>query len=293
MIVVIAVGIQDHPAAAPITDTPWISDYQIIAHPSFSQGITAVSKIAFALSGTSGFFAIVSEMRDPRKYTHAMLVCQITVTTVFMTIGCVVYYYCGSYVASPALGSAGGVIKRISYGFAMPGLIVTTTICTHVKSPLSNPCHDYFGLIYDTNSVQIAAKYIFVNLLRGSHHLNRSTPTHWIIWISCTSGVTLIAYIIASTIPVFNSLVSLIGALLGTMMCFQPMGCMWLFDNWGKGRQSSRYWLPKVCWAVFVILSGCFVTVAGTYSSVVGIMVDYKDSGGSAAFSCADNSNST
>ncbi|KAJ5328370.1 hypothetical protein N7452_008760 [Penicillium brevicompactum] len=270
MIIVIAVGIQDRPASAPLTDTPWVSDYQIIAHPSFTQGIAAVSKIVFALSGTPGFFAIVSEMRDPRNYTQAVLICQITVTAVFMTIGCVVYYYCGSYVASPALGSAGGIIKKISYGFAMPGLIVTTTICTHIP-----------------------AKYIFVNLLRGSRHLNRSTPTHWMVWISCTLGVTVIAYIIASTIPVFNSLVSLIGALLGTMMCFQPMGCMWLFDNWEKGRDSSRFWLPKVCWAVCVIACGCFLTVAGTYSSVVGIMVDYEKSGGSAAFSCADNSNST
>lgn len=138
MIIVIAVGIQDRPASAPLTDTPWVSDYQIIAHPSFTQGIAAVSKIVFALSGTPGFFAIVSEMRDPRKYTQAVLICQITVAAVFMTIGCVVYYYCGSYVASPALGSAGGIIKKISYGFAMPGLIVTTTICTHVTKHSSS-----------------------------------------------------------------------------------------------------------------------------------------------------------
>lgn len=44
------------------------------------------------------------------------------------------------------------------------------------------------------------------------------------------------AYIIASAIPVFNNLVSLIGALLGTMMSFQPMGCMWLYDNWSQGK---------------------------------------------------------
>jgi hypothetical protein len=136
MIVVIAVGIQDRPAAAPITNTPWVSDYKIVAHPSFAQGITAVSKIAFALSGTPGFFAIISEMRDPRKYTCAVLACQMSAMAIFMTTGCVVYYYCGSYVASPALGSAGGIIKKISYGFAMPGLFVTTTICTHVRIPL-------------------------------------------------------------------------------------------------------------------------------------------------------------
>lgn len=103
----------------------------------------------------------------------------------------------------------------------------------------------------------------------------------------------MIAYIIASTIPVFDSLVSLIGALLGTTMCFQPMGCMWLYDNWGKGRQSSKWWLLLVCWSVLVILIGTFLTVAGTYGSVVGIMEAYAASGGSSAFSCADNSNSS
>lgn len=103
----------------------------------------------------------------------------------------------------------------------------------------------------------------------------------------------MIAYIIASAIPIFDSLISLIGALLGTMMCFQPMGCMWLYDNWGKGGQNSKRQLLMVCWSVFVVLLGCFLTVAGTYGSVVYIMESYQRSGGSAAFSCADNSNST
>ena len=71
-------------------------------------------------------------MRNPRQYTQAVLVCQSFVTAMFTVIGCVVYYYCGSYVASPALGSAGGTIKKICYGLALPGLIVTLTIVAHV-----------------------------------------------------------------------------------------------------------------------------------------------------------------
>lgn len=140
---------------------------------------------------------------------------------------------------------------------------------------------------------QIPAKYIFVHLLRGSRHLNSNSFTHWACWLSCTMGIVVIAYIIASTIPVFDSLVALIGALLGTLMCFQPMGCMWLYDNWGKERRCSRRWVFMVCWSVFVVVLGCFLTVGGTYGSVVGIMDSYWHSGGSVAFSCADNSNST
>lgn len=95
--------------------------------------MTAVAMIVNAYAGTPSFFSIVSEMRDPRRYTRALLVCQSVVTTVYIIVGCVVYYFCGSYVASPALGSAGVLMKKISYGFALPGLIVTTMLVVHVS----------------------------------------------------------------------------------------------------------------------------------------------------------------
>ena len=78
------------------------------------------------------------------------------------------------------------------------------------------------------------------------------------------------------------------------MMCFQPMGCMWLYDNWHKRREglATKQWWFMVFFSVFVVISGTFLTVAGTYGSVVGIMDSYKTEGGSAAFTCADNSGS-
>lgn len=75
-------------------------------------------------------------MRDPSKYPAAMVICQSGVTAVYLVIGCVVYYYCGSYVSSPALSSAGALIKIISYAFAIPGLLATMTIVTHVRIQL-------------------------------------------------------------------------------------------------------------------------------------------------------------
>lgn len=47
-----------------------------------------------------------------------------------------------------------------------------------------------------------------------------------------------------------------------------------------------------VTWSVFVIVSGTFLMIGGTYGSVVSIIDSYKEDGGSAAWSCADNSNS-
>ncbi|EEY20248.1 neutral amino acid transporter [Verticillium alfalfae VaMs.102] len=210
--VTVAVGIQDRPASAPQTGE-WSSDFKIINHPSFTEAITAVSAIVFAFAGTPAFFAIASEMRDPKLYTRSLIICQSGVTAIYIAIGCVVYYFCGSFVASPALGSAGTTMKKVCYGLALPGLMVTTVLVIHLPG-----------------------KYMFVRFLRGTKHLASNTIIHWATWFGCTFGVTAIAYIIASAIPVFGGLVSLIGALLGTFLSFMPMGCMWLYDNWARGK---------------------------------------------------------
>ena len=129
-----------------------------------------------------------------------------------------------------------------------------------------------------------------MRVLRGSKHLTGRTTIHWITWLGSTFIVSLVAYIIASSIPVFSGLVSLVGALLATSLCFQPMGCMWLYDNWGPGnREKTLGWLLKVAWSVFVILSGFFLTIGGTYGSIVSINNSYRQSGGSAAWSCSNN----
>ncbi|KAF4943195.1 hypothetical protein FSARC_14991 [Fusarium sarcochroum] len=243
---------------------PWRSDYKITNNPPFHEAVSAVSTLIFAYSGTSAFFPIASEMRDPRYYTRSLLVCQGVVTVTYLTVGVVVYYYCGSYVATPALGSAGPLLKKICYGLGLPGLIVSTLLNLH-----------------------FASNYIFVRSLRGSKHLISNSMTHWSTWLGCTFGCALVAYLIASGIPVFGGLVSLIGALLGTLQSFQPMGCMWLYDNWHKERTAK--WGLMVMWSILVIVSGTFLMVSGTYGSIVGII---NSSERTASWSCADNSNS-
>ncbi|KAJ5455837.1 uncharacterized protein N7458_004101 [Penicillium daleae] len=268
--VTIGVGIQDRPSAAPRGGV-WKSDYKLFNNPSFADAASAISSLVFAYAGTPAFFSIVSEMRDPRQYTKALVVCQTVISFAYIVVGIVVYYYCGSYVSSPALGSAGPVVKKVAYGIALPGLLVTAILLTHIPS-----------------------KYVFVRILRGSNHLTSNSAIHWITWLSSTFGVTLTAYIIASSIPIFGGLVSLVGALLGTLLSFQPMGCMWLYDNWARGKEApTMKWRLMVGWCIFVIVSGTFLVLAGTYGSITGIIDSYREVGGSAAWSCADNSGST
>jgi hypothetical protein len=128
--------------------------------------------------------------------------------------------------------------------------------------------------------------------LRGTKHLSHPTTRHWITWFGFTAAVSLTAYIIASAIPVFGGLVSLVGALFGTLMSFQPMGCMWLYDNWHRSNRDWK-WKAMVAWSIFVIVSGTFLLIGGTYGSISGIIDSYNKDGGTKAWTCADNSNSS
>ena len=54
------------------------------------------------------------------------------------------------------------------------------------------------------------AKYLFLRLLKKKpRHITQNTVTHYVYWFGCTGGVAIVAYIIASAIPVFGDLVSL------------------------------------------------------------------------------------
>lgn len=132
LILTIAVGVEDRPAAAP-QDGPYKSNYKLVGDPTFYEAISALSSMVFAYAGTPAFFSIISEMREPRDYTKSLIACQGTVTATYTAIGIVVYYYCGSYVASPALGSAGHLMKKVCYGIALPGLLVSCLILLHVS----------------------------------------------------------------------------------------------------------------------------------------------------------------
>lgn len=205
-------------------------------------------------------------MRDHRMYNRAMYISQASTSIVYIVIGSVVYHFCGQYVSSPALGSAGPLLKRISYGLAIPGLVATVTIYLHV-----------------------VAKMVFVLLLRGSKHLTSNSAVHWGIWLSCTTGCGLIGFILAQSIPVFPQYMGLNGSFFLPWTSLIPCACMWLHDNWrGKPRERTLGLKLHAAFAVFVLLCGLFLCGAGTYGAINDIVASSKGQ----AWSCKDNSGS-
>ncbi|KAK7431950.1 hypothetical protein QQZ08_001569 [Neonectria magnoliae] len=264
-IFVVAVTQQDRPAAAPPTgdfDLGWVA----VASPSFVAGITASANVFISGSGSSMYLPVISEMRRPQDYRKAALLTGVIVGAMYLTFSLVIYHWCGVWLTTPAFGSAGTLFKKISYGIALPGLIVGVGIYQHV-----------------------AAKYMFVRILRDSRHLQKNTTTHWATWMGSNLILGILGFIIAEAVPILNYLLGLAGSL-----CFAPFSLifpalLWMYDfksyRTGSGREKALYGLH-----IFIVLIGLFMVVGGTYGVAVSIKQAFTSGLIGEVFSCADNS---
>ncbi|RDW56702.1 hypothetical protein BP6252_14023 [Coleophoma cylindrospora] len=267
MIIVIAVTIPARPAAAPQTG-PFELGFGALppAGTTFATAWAASIAVYASSANTSGYIPVISEMRRPQDYFKALYACMTWITASYLSLGLTIYAYCGKWVASPALGSAGPTIKIIAYAIAIPGLIAGGTICIHV-----------------------AGKVVFVRILRNTHHLTSNTKTHWAVWLSCTFGTGFLGWLCAEAIPFFTSLVSLIGS-----TGFAPLGIclpalLW-FSMYPKHYKGDLKMKLQVVGHLALLLLGIFTTVAGTYANILNIIDQYKSGLVGSAFACADNS---
>lgn len=268
LVVTIGVGVADRPAEAPQTG-PWDKDLHVFNNPTFGQAMGAIGQQVLSVGATPAFFSIKSEMRNPNMYNRSLLLCQLSSMSFYIAIATTTYYYAGQYIASPAFGSAGVLIKRIAYGLALPALFVSCTIYTHVP-----------------------AKWIFVNILKGSEHLTKNTFKHWITWFACVLGCVLFSYVVASAVPVFNGLVGLVGALFGAFLCILVTSLMWIYLYGAEWRTGGTKLKLAVAAHILMALAGAFLMVGGTYGSILDIKASFDSGDTASPWGCADNSNS-
>lgn len=104
--------------------------------------------------------------------------------------------------------------------------------------------------------------------------------------------MTVISFLIASGVPIFNYLLSLAGSIAFAPLALGLPGWLWIYDH--ADYYKGNVW-QKIMYLLHVILIGIsiFLTIGGTYGVIVQIMDAYKDGTISSAFSCADNSNSS
>jgi len=233
---------------------------------AFHSAFLSVTNIVFAYAGHVAFFSFISEMRDPKDFPKALILLQVTDTSMYFIVAMVCYAYAGDKVDSPALGSAGGVVGKIAWGLAIPTIIIAGVIYGHV-----------------------ASKYIYVRLFRGTKHMHSRSWTSlgsW-SWIVITLTMWVIAWIIAESIPVFNDLLALISSLFAAWFTYGISGIFWLFLNWGGYTKNWRKMALTVVNLGLLAMGAC-ICGAGLYASGYAI----HSESGSGSWTCASNAQS-
>lgn len=81
--------------------------------------------LTFRLGGHAAFFGIAAELKEPRDFPKAICLLQSIDISLYLITSVVIYRYAGVDVESPALGSAGPVVKRVAYGVALPTVCIS------------------------------------------------------------------------------------------------------------------------------------------------------------------------
>lgn len=210
------------------------------------------------IAGHVAFFSFISELKNPREFPKALALLQVCDITMYIIVAIVVYRYGGNGVASPALGAAGALVKKIAFGLAIPTIIIAGVIYGHV-----------------------ASKYIFIRLF-GAKAMARKTKKSFLIWAAITGVLWTIAWIIAQSIPDFNDLLGVVSSLFASWFTYGTSGIFWLFINKGK-------WLSTPSKALLTLVN-CFLIIMAAAICGIGLyasgMAIHESAGKGGAWSC-------
>lgn len=256
MITMVGVGVE-HPGGGKV---------DVTVQSNLYTGFGAVTNIIFAYAGHVAFFSFISELHTPSTYPKALFLLQSIDTSTYLLVALVTYHYAGAPVASPALGSTTPLLRKTAYGAAIPTIVIA-------------------GVIYG----QVAAKYVYVRLYRGTERMGTKgwRSGGFGIWALIVAGLWAAAWIVAEAVPVFNDLLALVSALFASWFTYGLSGVFWLYLNYGRyGESKGKVFLTGVNVGIFGL--GAVICGLGLYSSGTAIHKDATRSNGS--FSCADNS---
>ncbi|KAI0362578.1 hypothetical protein OH77DRAFT_1416854 [Trametes cingulata] len=234
---------------------------------NFASAFLAVTDIIFAYAGHVGFFTFIAEMKEPKDFAKALYMLQIADTTLYLIVGIVVYSFAGPTTVSPALGNTGPILRRISYGVALPTIIIAGVINGHV-----------------------CAKLVFIRIFRRkgvhSRHMTTHSWTGWLTWIAICFAIWILAFVIAEVIPFFNDLLGVISAIFASWFTYGISGIFWFHltpreERWTTWRQK----LKTIFWSGIIMMGG-FIMVAGLYASINSIIDGYRSGGFPHPFTC-------
>ncbi|KAF2470083.1 transmembrane amino acid transporter [Lindgomyces ingoldianus] len=232
---------------------------------SFYEAFFSITNPVFAYAGHFLFFILISEMKRPQDAMKAAYVLQGFATTFYAVFAVVMYVYLGPMVASPAFSSLETKWAKAAYGIAIPNFLIAGSLYSHT-----------------------ASKLIFIRLFRCSRHLYSHTFTGWSTWTFLIILMNSLAFVLAVAVPIFSYLIGIAASLFASWYTYGIAGAFWLHDSYHDEegiRTWKRKW-PQACLAAATFMVGGFICVAGTYVTVRGIVIAYRDGTVGSPFAC-------
>lgn len=246
-ITIIATGISASDATGGLAAVDW--QLWPAEGTSFYSAFLSITNILFAYSFAMCQFSFMDEMHTPRDYVKSVWALGLIEIFIYTVTGSLVYVFVGSGVESPALLSASHLVSRIAFGVAIPVVFISGSINTTV-----------------------VGRYIIQRAFPNSEIRYTNTRKGWTVWILLVLAITIVAWVIAEAIPVFNALLGLISSLFisGFTLYFPPLFWFLLLKE-GKWTSSwKNIGLSVLNAAIFLI--GLLVLGSGTYASVQDII---------------------
>ncbi|KAJ6785859.1 hypothetical protein PWT90_09888 [Aphanocladium album] len=237
----------------------------VVVSSNFYNAFASITNPVFSFAGHFMFFVLISEMKQPKHAMRSAYVLQTFTTIYYVVFAAVTYGYIGSAVMSPSFSSLSPYWAKVSYGIAIPNLLLAAALYAHT-----------------------AAKVIFVRLFRKSHHLHSHTVLGWSAWVILVVFCNGLSFILATGVPIFNYLVGLAASLFAAWFTYGVAGMFWLHDSYhdeGGFPAWRRKW-GQTLLCVFTVLAGAFICVAGLYVTIRQLVDAYASGAIPSPFSC-------
>ena len=158
---------------------------------SFQNQLSACMNIVYAYGGAMVFIEFMSEMKRPHDFIKGMACAQLFIFTCYLLFGLIVYHYQGQFVVNPA-----------NQGISHYGWQTATNIISLLSAIIAGGLYGNVGIkVFYTSFIQKVMNAPDLNTKKGR-----------VVWTILVILYWGLAFVIASAIPEFSYLTSLVGS---------------------------------------------------------------------------------
>ncbi|KAI5359835.1 putative amino acid transporter, transmembrane domain-containing protein [Septoria linicola] len=157
----------------------------------------SLSNVLVSFTGHLAYFQVMAEMDKPEDFRKSLIATNVSMSSLYMVVAIVIYYYAGADVGSPALSSAAPLFAKLSYGIATPTIVVA-------------------GVIAGLLACKRIQAWFWESVKKEPKAADEISFRSWISWVGIVVILWALAFILANVLPYFSPLLALIGAISGT-----------------------------------------------------------------------------